>query len=127
MEEKFEFNYSAPTKAERMEIESIKSNYSPEENTKTDLEKLRSLNRAVNFPPKLLAYIIGIVGILVFGTGMTMTLEWSLYLYGSIVGAVGVAIMVANYFIYKAFFSHQKKRYANEILALSDKLLNNGK
>lgn len=125
MEEKFEINYSAPTQEERKEIESIKSNYTPEGKTKTGLQKLRELNRAVNFPPKVLAYIIGIVGILVFGTGITMALEWSLILYGTIVGVVGAIIMVANYFIYKAFYSHRKKKYADEILELSDKLLNN--
>lgn len=124
MEEKFEFNYSAPTEEERKEIESIKSNYSPEEKKQTDLEKLRLLNRAVNLPPKIAAYILGTVGILVFGTGMTMALQWSLYFYGAVVGAVGAGIMVANYFIYKAFYARRKKKYANEILALSDKLLN---
>lgn len=124
MEEKFEFNYSAPTEEERKEIESIKSNYSPEEKKQTDIERLRQLNKSVNAPPKILAYILGIIGILVFGTGMTMTLQWSLYIWGSAVGAVGAGIMIANYFIYKAFFAHRKKKYANEILALSDKLLN---
>ena len=123
-EDKFVFNYSAPSEDERREIEDIKSQFVPSERKEDKLTKLRRLNKKVNNPPKIFALTFGIIAILIFGTGMTMVLEWSLYVWGAVVGAVGVALMCVTYPIYKALLARNKKRYGQEIIDLSNQLLN---
>lgn len=42
---------------------------------------------------------------------------------GIVIGVVGIAMVSANYFIYRAMLNARKRKYADEILALSDELL----
>lgn len=125
--EKFEYTYSAPSKLEREEIEDIRRDYIEKTDTQIKFDRLKSLDKKVKLIPKLLAWSLGIVGILVFGLGLTMVLEWKLNVWGIIVGVMGTAMMVANYFIYKKIKTHVTKKHKNEILLLSDELLDSGK
>ncbi len=125
MSKKFEYSYSAPTEAERKEIESIKKQYMAEEKREeTDMEKLRRLDAKVKNMPTMYALIAGIFGILVFGLGLTMILKWSMMLWGIVVMVVGVIPMGLAYPIYQFTLKEGKKKYGAEILALSEKLLN---
>ena len=123
MSDKFEFTYTAPTEAERREIESIKRQYSAPP-AKTKLQELRELNKRVTRPPFTVSLIIGIIGTLIMGVGMTMGLEWNMLLWGSVVGVVGIAIAASAYFIYKAILKHNKQKYGQRIINLSNELLN---
>ncbi len=121
---KFEFNYSAPSEQERKEIESIRRQYTTVTETKDDkLFRLRKLNSYVNNSATIIGLVFGVIGLLIFGLGMTMVLEWSLVLWGVIVGAVGVIPMVIAYPVYKAVYKKNKLKYGEEILALSNELL----
>ena len=121
---KFEYSYSAPNETERREIEDIKSQFVPSERKEDKLTKLRRLNRKVNNPPKIFAYCFGFASLLIFGVGMTMVLQWSLYLWGSLVTAVGVALMCVTHLIFKAFLKRRKKLYGQDIIDISNELLN---
>ena len=123
-DDKFDYSYSAPTEAERREIESIKNQFVPAERKEDKITKLRKLNRQVNNPPKIFAYIFGTVALLVFGLGMTMALEWNLYIWGGIVSFIGALLMCVTYPIFKAFLAHRKKLFGQQIIELSDDLLN---
>lgn len=121
---KFEFNYSAPSEQERKEIESIRRQYTTVTETKEDkLFRLRKLNSYVNNSATIIGLVFGVIGLLIFGLGMTMVLEWSLVLWGVIVGAVGVIPMAIAYPVYKAVYKKNKLKYGEEILALSNELL----
>ena len=121
---KFEFNYSAPSEQERKEIESIRRQYTTVTETKDDkLFRLRKLNSYVNNSATIIGLVFGVIGLLIFGLGMTMVLEWSLVLWGVIVGAVGVIPMAIAYPVYKAVYKKNKLKYGEEILALSNELL----
>ena len=127
MSEKFKFTYSAPTENERREIEAIRNQYSSAETATSGedkLTKLRRLNKRVNLPPMIFAYCFGVIALLVFGLGMTMVLQWTLYVWGSVVGAFGVALMCITYPIYKAILKRNKMKYGQEIIDLSNELLN---
>ena len=50
----------------------------------------------------------------------------SLFPLGVVLGAAGIAAMTAAYFIYGAVIKVRKKKYAESVLALSDKILNGG-
>jgi hypothetical protein len=125
MSKKFEYSYSAPTEAERKEIESIRRQYVAEEKREeTDMEKLRRLDAKVRNMPTMYALIMGVFGILVFGLGLAMVLEWGMMLWGIVVMVVGALPMGLAYPIYQFTLKEGKKKYGAEILELSEKLLN---
>ena len=123
-ETKFDYTYSAPTENERREIESIRKRYTPPQENESRLEELRRLNNRVIKPPMIIGWIIGIFGTLVFGAGMTMVLEWDIKVWGIIVGIIGVAIAGVAYPIYKAVLKRNKRKYGQQIIDLSNELLN---
>jgi len=120
----FEFSYSAPTSEERREIESIRKSYVPQEKKYSKLDYLRKLDGKVKNIPQIMSLIFGVCGILVFGLGMTMILEWFLYVWGAIVCAVAIIPMAIAYPIYLKTTKTLKEKYGSEILKISDELLN---
>lgn len=122
---KFEYKYSAPKKSEREEIEHIQNQYKEKDSRQTKLERLRMLDNKVKNTPVCISLILGISGILIFGLGLAMILEWKLMLWGIIVSVVGCIPMSLAYFVYKKLFKDLKNKHSNEILTISDELLNN--
>lgn len=126
-ENKFEFTYKAPTKTEREQIEDIRNNYVPKVKEETKFEKLKKLDGKVQTIPMIWALCVGIFGTLIFGLGLTMILEWTLWIWGSIVGGVGAVVMAFAYPIYLHIKKRLTKKYGEEIIKLSDELLNREK
>ena len=80
---KFEYTYSAPSEAERREIESIRRQYEEHpRSAESKLERLRKLDAYVKNSATCVALILGVVGLLIFGLGMAMVLEWALPVWG---------------------------------------------
>lgn len=127
MSDEFEFNYSAPTNEERREIENIRQSYLPDTKAEGKLERLRKLDRRVKNIPTATSVSIGVMGLLIFGLGLSMVLEWSILLWGIIVGVIGVAVAVVAYPIYWAISKHLKNKHSKEILDLSKELLKDEK
>lgn len=124
---KFVYNYSAPTEDERREIEDIKKQYDGGQVKKDNLTRLRELDKRVKRPPLIVSILLGVVGVLIFGTGLTMALEWSLIIWGSVVMAVGIVPMAIAHPVRKAMVKSNKKKYGEEIIKLSNELLNENK
>lgn len=122
--DKFEFNYSAPTKSEREQIEDIRKNYLPKDMEENKLTKLKKLDAYVKNVPTIWGLCIGILGTLIFGLGLTMILEWNILIYGIIVCCVGTIPMLISYPIYLKIKKHLTMRHKDEILNLSNELLN---
>ncbi len=120
----FEYTYSAPTEEEKKQIESIRREYSFNEKTLSPFERLKKLNAKVKNTATAVSLIFGVVGCLVFGTGLTMVLEWQIWLYGIITMLVGIIPMLLAYPAYNLTLSRGKKKYGEEIIKLSDELLN---
>lgn len=97
------------------------------ERRETDLEKLRRLDEKVKRPADILAYTLGVIGALILGVGMCICMgvlgASNLFALGIVVGVAGIAVVVANYFIYRAVLNSRKKKYSAEVLALSDRIL----
>lgn len=101
----------------------LKESYSPK--TADKFDELKALDKKVQTPPRALAYVLGILGTLVLGVGMCICLEVlvkNLLAVGVAVGCVGMAIMIATPFIYKAFLKARKKKYGEQIIALTDEI-----
>ena len=124
MNNQFNFKYTAPTEEERKEIDSIRRQYSPQEKTETKLERLRRLDGLVKNTAIIWSLVLGVVGTLVFGLGLTMILEWNILLWGIVVMATGSIPMALAYPVYKWILKKYKNRYGDEILRLSNELLN---
>lgn len=110
-------------------VQKIRSQYT--EKMYTELDTLKKLDRKVKKPANLFAYIFGTVSALIMGSGMSLimtdlsqTLGISDPLVpGLVIGIVGLAMACANYPIYKALFNSRRKKYAKEIIDLSDKIV----
>lgn len=110
-------------------IETIRNDYVKHETTK--FEQLKALDKKVRRPAKVFAYLFGSLGAIVFGTGMCLAMKVIfaqlpfVMPVGIAVGLVGIAMVSTNYPIYKKALDSRKRKYANEVLALSDELLQN--
>lgn len=119
----FQYTYSAPTEEERKQIESIRKQYVEQKATEEKTERIRMLDRKVKTTANAVALSVGIFGTLVFGTGMSMVLEWSIFLGGILVSLVGSVCVALAYPIYQAVLRKNKKKYGEEILRLSEEVL----
>ena len=124
MNNQFNFKYTAPTEEERKEIDSIRRQYAPQEKTETKLERLRRLDGLVKNTAIIWSLVLGVVGTLVLGLGLTMILEWSIWLWGIVLMVIGSVPMAIAYPVYKSTLNKGKAKYGDEILRLSEELLN---
>lgn len=124
MSNQFNFKYTAPTEEERKEIDSIRRQYCPQEQTETKMQRLRRLDSLVKNTAVIWALCLGVLGTLIFGLGLTMILEWSIWLWGIVLMVLGSVPMIIAYPVYRVVLKKYKKRYGEEILRLSEELLN---
>ncbi|MBD5100948.1 MAG: APC family permease [Clostridiales bacterium] len=128
MDDKKEFNYtySAPSAEEKKEIEYIRKQYVEKQDKKDvdgKMQRLRKLHSKVKSPAMAVSLTMGIVGTLIFGLGLSMALEWGLLVLGSLVAVVGLAPIISAYWAHNKILERQKKKYGEEILQLSQELL----
>ena len=124
MSNQFNFKYTAPTEEERKEIDSIRRQYAPQNQEETKLERLRRLDSLVKNTAVIWALCLGVVGLLIFGIGLTMILEWSIWFWGIVLMVVGSVPIAMAYPVNTAILKKYKARYGEEILRLSEELLN---
>lgn len=101
------------------------------EKASTELEKLRKLDRKVKRPSNIFAYVFGSIGALVMGSGMSLIMTdisetigiSSPMIYGIIIGIVGLFITIVNYPIYKCILNKRRNKFADEVISLSDKII----
>lgn len=128
--ENFKITYSAETNDE---ITAIREKYIQKE--KTALEKLRALDANVGKKATKVSLIIGIIGTLIMGFGMSLTISdfgksisldgQIAFIVGILLGIIGIAVLATAYPIYNAMVKKERNRIAPEILALSDELMKN--
>ena len=119
----FNYNYVAPTDEERKEIDSIRKQYLPQEKVESKLERLRRLDKFVRNSAVIVSLVLGVVGCLCFGLGLTLVLEWEQSLLGVIFAAIGCVPMGFAYPVYKFVLKRNKQKYGAEILRLSEEIL----
>ena len=107
-------------------VEKIRSSYEGKKATKID--ELRSLNKRVERPAKIFAYIFGVIGALILGIGMCLAMPEIIegfMVIGIIIGILGIAMVSLNYFICKAILKSRRSKYKDEVISLTDEILNN--
>lgn len=119
---KFEYTYTAPTDKEKMQIESIRKQYLLNGEL-SKFEKLKRLDAKVKNSATCVALIFGVIGCLIFGTGLSFVLEFNMIFWGIVISIVGGICMALAYPFYNASLKKGKKKYGPEILRLSQQLL----
>ncbi|MBQ9745196.1 MAG: hypothetical protein IJW21_00020 [Clostridia bacterium] len=118
----FFYRYSA---AQSKEAEDIRKKYLPVEEDKLDV--LRKLDRRAQSAGMAESLSLGVIGCLIFGIGMCFGLDvfagadWLSVLFA----ALGVALMLPAYPLFKHISEKTKAELAPEILRISDELIKN--
>ena len=110
-------------------VEKIRTKYV--EKKDSSLDELRKLDKKVKTPAEVFAYIFGSISALIMGAGMSLVMTdvasllglGDMTVPGIAVGVVGMVLAIVNYPIYKGILSSRKNKYADKILALSNKIL----
>ena len=127
-ESAFFYTYSAK---ENQQVLSIRDKYLPQE--KNEVEKLMELDAKVKRPANVFAYTYGSVSAIVMGAGMSLVMTdigamiglASTMVPGIAIGVVGMAMALSTYPIHKRMLASRRKKYAPEIIKLSEKIMQN--
>ncbi len=121
--DKFSYTYRAPSEEERRRIEDIRRDYLPETGERGEFEELVKLNAKVKRLPEIAGISVGVAGVMLFGLGFSMVVEWGMLAGGIAVSAAGAAAAAAAYPLYALTLKRSRRKYGGRILALSEKLL----
>lgn len=112
----------------------IRTQYMPREDSQ--LDALRALDAKVKKPATVFGWTFGTIGALVLGTGMSLamnviqpgtyfgiTIGENMMVPGIIIGLAGIAMVSVNYPLCKGILNARKKKYGPQILALSEKIM----
>lgn len=109
-------------------VEKIRSQYT--ENQHDELDELKALDAKVKRPAKVFGFTWGTIGAIVMGSGMSLVMteigsvlgmEEPL-VPGIAVGVVGLCMALTTWPIYKRILASRKKRYAAQIMELSERI-----
>lgn len=110
-------------------VQKIRTQYTEKEHTQ--LNELKELDAKVKRPANLFAYLFGSVGAVIMGSGMSLVMTdigtvlgmENVMPIGIAVGIVGLVMAVVNYPIYKKILFSRRKKYADQIMKLSDEII----
>ena len=127
-ENTFSYTYSAK---ENQQVLNIRDQYLPHK--KNEVEMLKELDAKVKRPANVFAYTYGAVSAIVMGAGMSLVMTdigamiglVSTMVPGIAIGVVGMAMALSTYPIHKRMLANRKKKYAPEIIKLSEKIMQN--
>lgn len=114
----FNFTYSA---AHREEVEQIRSKYM--ESQESDLDELRKIDARVTSTATFVAIGVGIVGIMVFGCGLSLCLSLGRPVLGIVLSGAGLVVMGCGLLVNRLVLQRLREKYAPRVMELSDKLL----
>ena len=132
MENKETFHYTYSAK-EQEEIKAIRSKYTAPERTEDKMEQLRRMDGAVTRKASTVALVLGVLGALILGTGMSLVMTdlgdiLGLYgavtmLVGILIGISGIVLICVAYPVYNRVLRKGREKIAPEIIRLTDELL----
>lgn len=111
-------------------VSKIKTQYTEKEYT--ELDALRKLDCKAKKPALIFTYIFGSFSAIILGAGMSLITTDigkiiginNPFTFGVVIGIIGLGLSISNYPIYKYILNLRKKQFADEVIALSNKILN---
>jgi ABC-type antimicrobial peptide transport system permease subunit len=130
MENKESFNYTYSAK-EQEEIKAIRKKYAVQEQTEDKMAQLRRLDAGVYSKATTAALVVGIIGALIMGMGMSLIMtEIGAFLgtvmamiVGISLGIIGIILVCLAYPLYNRTLKKEREKIAPEILRLTDELM----
>ena len=124
----FRYTYSAK---EQDEIKKIRQKYQRQE--EDSMTRLRKLDASATSKATIIALVLGIVGALLLGTGMSFIMTdlpsllgitgMTNMIVGIIAGIVGIILTALAYPVYSKVLKSEREKIAPEILRLTDELM----
>ena len=110
-------------------VQKIRTQYTEKQHT--ELDTLKALDAKVKKPANVFAYIYGAAGAIVMGAGMSLVMTnigviiglTATMAPGIVVGVLGLGMALTTYPIYKKILNSRKKKFAPQIMELSEKLM----
>ena len=130
MENKDSFNYTYSAK-EQEEIKAIRKKYVTPEETEDKMAQLRRLDAGVYSKATTVSLIVGVIGALIMGIGMSLILTDIGAMLGTALsmiigislGIVGIILVCLAYPIYNHTLTKEREKIAPEIIRLTDELM----
>lgn len=126
--ETFHYTYSAE---QQDEIQAIRKKYASPEGDK--MEQLRRLDASVTKKATARSIVVGVVGALILGLGMSLAMSElpealglsgdAAMVLGVVTGLAGIALVCCAYPLYNRTLRKERARIAPEILQLTDELM----
>ena len=112
-------------------VQKIRTQYVEKDESEKNLDMLRELDAEVKRPANVFGYVFGSIGAIVMGAGMSLVMTdigtqlgiTNTMPVGIAIGVVGMLMALANYPIHKRILTKRKQKYGDEILNLSEKIL----
>ncbi|MBO5756595.1 MAG: dihydropteridine reductase [Clostridia bacterium] len=97
-----------------------------------EIDALRALDAKVKRPANVFAYVFGSLSAIIMGAGMSLVMTdvgaaigiADALVPGIAIGVLGLGMALLTYPIYKGILGSRKKKYAAQILKLSEQYLN---
>lgn len=110
-------------------VQKIRTQYTEKEHSQ--LEELKALDAKVKRPANLFAYAFGSIGAMIMGSGMSLVMTdigttigmEHVEVPGITIGVIGMLMAIINYPIYKKILASRRKKYASQIIGLSNKIM----
>ena len=128
--ESFELTYSAK---EQDEIKKIREKYIRPEIKEDKMEALRRLDKKATEKATVTALVVGVIGALILGSGMSMIMtDINLFIglgnnealiTGIIVGVVGIILVSLAYPLYNRILKKEQERIAPKIIEITDEIM----
>lgn len=124
------FNYTYSAK-EQEEIKAIRKKYAAPEQAEDKMAQLRRLDAGVYSKASTASLVVGIIGALIMGIGMSLVMTDIGEVLGTVlamiigisVGIVGIVLVCLAYPIYNRTLKREREKIAPEILHLTDELM----
>ncbi|MCD8116107.1 MAG: dihydropteridine reductase [Oscillospiraceae bacterium] len=111
---------------DKIYAEALANEYAPKNTSR--VVALKKLDRRAKLPANAFAYTFGILGTLVVGVGMCLSMQvigsptMGTMVAGVVIGLIGLLAVSVNYPIYKRLLEKGKKKYAFEIIELAKEI-----
>jgi hypothetical protein len=127
-EEGFKYTYSA---TEQDEIKKIRQKY--EQKEEDTMTRLRKLDAKTSEKATVIALVLGVIGALVLGSGMSVIMTdigtilgiagVAGMIVGIIFGIIGIVLIALAYPVYGKVLKKEREKIAPEILRLTEELM----
>ena len=129
--EKETFNYTYSAK-EQKEIKAIRDKYVAPAEKEDKMAQLRRLDQGVTSKATTVSLVLGILGALIMGCGMSLVMTdlgtvlgigTMAMVLGVVIGVVGIGLVCAAYPVYNRVIKKEREKIAPEIIRLTDELM----